>query len=80
MPNVSEQVDAQLHEDVVLAVTALANGAATLEAARTIITTPGSEHQLWFLVRALCHEHGLNVERVIARAHEVAAGRIARLT
>lgn len=62
-----------VHGDMVNAVRNLANAAATSEAAGV-----GGEHQLWFLVRALCHEHGMDIAGVIERAKNNAADRAAR--
>lgn len=75
-----EQVDAHIESDVRNAVRALANAAATAQAGRTLLViSSGDEHQLWFLVRALCHEHGMDLAGVMARANHIAATRIARL-
>lgn len=78
---VDEQVAVLLHDDITQAVTALANGAAMLDATRELLSDRNDRNEpLWFLVRALCHEHKLSLTRVTRRAREVAAGRLERLT
>lgn len=67
------QIKAHVASDVRNAVRSLANAAATAEAGHC-----GDEHQLWFLVRALCHENGMDIAGVMQRARTVAAGRIKR--
>jgi hypothetical protein len=73
-PEVSEQqvIRAHVEADVHQAVHALANAAATADAGGD-----ASEH-LWFLVRALCYEHSMDLAVVMARAENVAASRVER--
>lgn len=71
-----EQIARLIDTDVRQAVRALANAAATAHIGRD---PKNDEHQLWFLVRALCHEHGMDLAGVIERATNVAQERMERL-
>lgn len=68
-----------IRSDLVNAVRNLANAAATSQAAQSLgVAVTGDEQQLWFLVRALCHEHGLDLTGIIERAENNASIRAAR--
>lgn len=69
-----QQIKRATHSDVVQAVRALANAAATMETTGVGDDAP----QLWFVVRALCHEHGLDFVGVQVRACNVAVERAER--
>ena len=56
-----------------IAISKLALAAALSEQSRKFTTAPlGAEHNLWFLVRVLCREWGLNESEHIERARAVA--------
>jgi hypothetical protein len=68
-----DAINAHVDSDVRQAVRALANAAAVAR-----IGHHPAEHELWFLVRALCNEHHMDLAGVMTRAEQVAADRVQR--
>lgn len=74
-----ERFQRHVESDVRNAIRALANAAATAEAARARGAAAGDGEYLWFIVRALCHERRMDSAGVAERARNIAAERVQRM-
>lgn len=74
-----ERFQRHVESDVRNAIRTLANAAATREAGRARGVLLGDCEYLWFIVRALCHEHDMDSAGVVERARNIAAERVQRM-